>query len=179
LTRPSHPSNMKKGGFPAGSFLTSRHFPPQAAFYGQAVIPLRLHTYPLLQSRPAGSDWPLVHTHTHQSGWLALQHAYAMVSCLKLALAGTATGLFMACTTARALSGKLFGITASDPHAFAGAGFFLIATALPAGFQPAGPPGWILRSRCVRSDIHGNKSVYFSGDRNSMTWPGRHSPKAF
>ncbi len=55
----------------------------------------------------------------------------------KLALAGAGIGFLIACASARALSGMLFGISATDPLAFAGAGLCLMAVTLLACWIPA------------------------------------------
>jgi putative ABC transport system permease protein len=55
----------------------------------------------------------------------------------KLALAGTGIGLLIAHASTRILSGMLFGISATNPFAFAGAGLFLMAAALLACWIPA------------------------------------------
>jgi ABC-type lipoprotein release transport system permease subunit len=68
-----------------------------------------------------------------QSDVLTLFLAYG----LKLALAGTGTGFLVACVSTRVLSGMLFGISATNPLAFAGAGVGLMAVALLACWIPA------------------------------------------
>ena len=56
---------------------------------------------------------------------------------LKLATAGAGFGILIAYASTRALSGMLFGISVTNPLAFAGAGFFLMIVALLACWFPA------------------------------------------
>jgi putative ABC transport system permease protein len=55
----------------------------------------------------------------------------------KLALIGAGIGSLVACASTKALSGMLFGISTTDPLAFAGAGVCLMAVALLACWIPA------------------------------------------
>jgi putative ABC transport system permease protein len=56
---------------------------------------------------------------------------------LGLALAGVAIGLGAAAIVTRAMSSMLYGISSTDPLAFAGVSVVLIAAALAATFLPA------------------------------------------
>lgn len=60
-----------------------------------------------------------------------------LVHGMKLAVAGAGIGFLVACASTRGLSGMLFGISATDPLAFAGAGLFLMVVALLACWIPA------------------------------------------
>ncbi len=56
---------------------------------------------------------------------------------LKLAVAGVGIGFLAARVSTKALADMLFGISATDPFAFAGAGFCLMVVALLACWIPA------------------------------------------
>ncbi|MFH1572605.1 MAG: ABC transporter permease [Acidobacteriota bacterium] len=60
-----------------------------------------------------------------------------MIYGMRLALIGVGIGLAAACVSTRLLSSVLFGISATNPVAFAGAGLFLAAVALLACWIPA------------------------------------------
>jgi putative ABC transport system permease protein len=54
-----------------------------------------------------------------------------------LALAGVAAGLVLSLWLTQLLAGLLFGVSATDPVTFGGAGCILVATALLASYMPA------------------------------------------
>jgi ABC-type antimicrobial peptide transport system permease subunit len=58
-------------------------------------------------------------------------------SALRLAATGVAVAILGGLAASRLLAGMLYGVSATDPATFAGAGMFLIAIAVAAAWHPA------------------------------------------